>query len=332
MGRVVRAYIISIVAITLTVRALPQVDIDPVKIYFPKDIDELKEAIKNHCQNNGCPDNNNNRPSNCQVVPGADTVLRDIVDVRTRSRRCNSLAGQVWWEDIKDCIQLLSQGPCAQGYWVVLDKSNLAVKCDRVPCGEEQVTTRSGQCISTRAQRLCPSTQEMINNEFGEGECECGPGMVYYNLTGTCYPPYSQGPCLAGQIIKVIDEGNSGHAECVPNQCSSPDMAMVDKQCHLQNRASSDTSCYTIDTQGPCSPGNLFSMDVIFSEPMCVTPHAILNLPNVSRCSRGSIKDFRGRCRRDLSQVNMRPGANRRQCPPGESFFGGFCIKQSQGR
>lgn len=77
--------------------------------------------------------------------------------------------------------------------------------CASKPCGPNSVLLE-GKCRTPVMS--CPPSQRLIVNEYGEGECDCAPGLVYFEATRMCYAPYSQGPCLPGHVIKVSASGN----------------------------------------------------------------------------------------------------------------------------
>ncbi|XP_053633869.1 uncharacterized protein [Cherax quadricarinatus] len=337
MGKVVMESVLSIMFTVLTVvMATPQ-GIDPHRIYTPDDLEELNAAIayEKCLETPGC---NPNRPQErgtrrCQLGSGVNTILKDVMNMQ-----CNPFAGEVLWPPTGSCVRLLTQGPCPRGQWVKLTNPGLEPVCERVPCDAGLADVGRGQCVSPRrAVTMCPPTQQLVINEFGVGECDCAPGLVYYTATKTCYTPYTQGPCPPRHIIKVVDEGMRGLVKCMANPCPQAQMAMVNSQCEVQTRAGADTTCHPLDTPGPCTSGT-FTVDNILSEAVCVETHSIFNLPNLKACARGSIRDSRGRCRRNFSLLLQgsqsfvtsaplnRPDG--RICPPGYTFLGGTCLRR----
>lgn len=336
----VTCVVLVVFLVLTTVIAAPQ-SLDPDKIYTPDDIEELNRAIAHEkcLRTPGCKPNILQQDDNarCKLGAGVDTMLKDMrVTVH-----CNPLASEVVWPSTGQCVRLLTQGPCPRGQWVKLTTSEFKPVCEPVPCGVGQAATKNGACLSTRTAQVCPPTQQLITNEFGQGECDCAPGLVYYAPTKACYAPYTKGPCPNGQVLKVMDEGVSGRVQCVANPCPKSSMAMVDSKCNLRSQTGPDTTCHMLNTPGPCTSG-LFAVDNIISEPICVETHSIFNLPNLVGCPRGSIRDMRGRCRRNLavpfrgtpafvtSNPVSRPGGS--VCPPGQAFLGGICFMRASSR
>lgn len=332
----------SLACLLVCVLAAPQeFTIDTDRIYTPDDLRELQIAIAyEKCVNTpGCDTSIYSyvhEQAQCQEGAGVDSLMTDVIGVRSGvGGGCNPLVGDVLWPSTGQCVTLLSQGPCPQGQWVKLDSQTLEPKCAYRPCGQNSVVWH-GQCrtLPTLPRTSCPPSQKMIVNEFGDAECDCIPGLVYYEGTRKCYTPYTQGPCLPGHVIQVVDVGISGRTECIPNPCPEPNMVRLDQKCRVRN-SGAETSCHVLDTAGPCSSSTRLRIDEAFSEPLCITTHSIFSTIG-PRCSRGSIRDNRGRCRTNFAKLirngpplvtsRPRPQGNR-ICPIGQVFMAGICLR-----
>lgn len=328
------------------VSAAPTFKVDPTRIYTPDQIDELREAIAyQNCERDpGCNPNLffGNSDAKCSIGAGVDGMLIDMADVRSSGRKCNPFTGEVIWPDTGECVTLLTQGPCPIGSWIKLTLPELKPVCEPRPCEEGQALMGDDDlCHMLEAESMCPPGQSLLNNEFGMAECDCISGTVYHSLSQACHKPYTQGPCTHGQIIKVLDSEDRGKVECVPNPCQEENMVMLDAQCKVHDTFTTPNgTCYRIGAQGPCI-SSILSIDEVMMEPDCfleTEPHTIFNLPNIRGCQRGSIRDIRGRCRRDFSKqfgklpsvVTSSPGSyNGRLCPKGQILLGGTCLRLS---
>ncbi|KAK4300975.1 hypothetical protein Pmani_026847 [Petrolisthes manimaculis] len=323
--------------LSCVVAAPQEIRLDPTRIYTPGDLKELQIAIAyEKCLNTpGCDTSVRSGNAMCQEGGGVDVLMRDKVGVRTGGAQpdCNSLVGEVLWPETGQCVTLLTQGPCQPGQWVKLRHTDLQPTCASKPCGPNSVIWE-GDCRPPGSIPVtsCPPSQRLILNEFGEGECDCDLGLVYYEGTKMCYTPYTQGPCLPGHIIKVVDAGVRGLAQCFRNPCPRPNMVRLDNNC----RVVQDTgTCHTLDTPGPCEDQTTLRIDNTISEPLCITTHSIFSSIG-PRCSRGSLRDNRGRCRTNFARilrelppiVTSKPNTNGDQtCPKGQMFMAGICIR-----
>lgn len=335
-----RLVFLILATVVTTARPYPQAILDTDRIYTLDDLNELRRAIAHEecLRTPGC-DPYPQPHAQCQLGSGAVTMLRDLVSTRNNIRGCNSMAGRVLWPATNECVELLTQGPCPPGHWVQLSNPGSVPVCARQPCRPGEALLDGRVCHTTADSTVCPPTQQLLTNEFGEAECDCGPGLVYHLPTDTCYTPYTQGPCPPGEVIKVMDAEGSGQAACVVNPCPSPSMVPLEENCSVSTRMGPNTNCHVLDTQGPCVSGFL-TIDESLSEPICLETHSIFNLPNTKLCPRGSKRDSIGRCRRNLGLTHgdlppivtsrPRPQKDGRLCPTGQVLVSGTCLQLAQ--
>lgn len=114
---------ILLVATTTVVSAAPQ-GLDPNMIIFPDEINKLRDRLAleqcrqdPNCDASHTPDFNLGCNSGSS---GAETILKNVVNLRTGVGSCNSMTGEVRWPATGECVKLLTQGPCPPGQWVKL--------------------------------------------------------------------------------------------------------------------------------------------------------------------------------------------------------------------
>ncbi|XP_063613761.1 uncharacterized protein LOC134786993 [Penaeus indicus] len=336
-----RLTVTSWILLAATASAAPQ-GLDPNTIIFPDEINNIRNrlALEQCRQDPNCATPHHPDPNlGCSSGSGgAETMLRNVINLRRGVGTCNSMTREVRWPATGECVKLLTQGPCPPGQWVKLTLSTFEPVCEPQPCSDREALVE-GSCHSLADVSKCPPRQQMFINEAGEGECDCQPGMVFFEQTNSCYTPYTQGPCQPGYIIRVMDAGVGGRARCERNACPSANMVPMDSRCHIHTTRSAGISCFDINTPGPCADGEL-AIDNVINEPVCLQTetHSIFNLPNTKSCPRGSIRDTLGRCRRDVSLTfrplppvrTSRPGPqpdNDGLCPTGYELLGGTCIR-----
>jgi len=213
----------------------------------------------------------------------------------------------------------LSQGPCKDGEWLVLDKTvhlDLSLegsvgKCVPMPCEDMQnlIPDASGECQSVNDGSNCNGdNMEMLINPYGIGECNCKEGFLPWN-NGTadevkkCYNQYSQGPCKPD--CKFTWDYDTDCPKCLKTEvaklkdlrgtCKDPEVLYPDRN--------GENHCYKLDTQGPCPEGELFIMEFNSRDtvkPICVTNGFGLRSPLISgflTCPEGKVLDTRGVCK-----------------------------------
>ncbi|TRY67278.1 hypothetical protein TCAL_14662 [Tigriopus californicus] len=120
------------------------------------------------------------------------------------------------------CTRLTDQGECMSGEWFVLDQNSksdiLQGVCQKRPCLEGFAFIRDNQtCEPIGSTAFCPPGQELLNNPYGEGECDCYNHLLsYYNKdtqSFECYPEFSPLPCHPGEqlISGPVDDGMGGN-------------------------------------------------------------------------------------------------------------------------
>lgn len=133
---------------------------------------------------------------------------------------------------------------------------------------------------------------------------------------------------------QVVDNGVRGTAQCVHNPCPNPNMVRLNN-CRVVQNTASDGTCYSLNSTGPCGDQTTLRIDNTISEPLCITTHSIFSTIG-PRCSRGSIRDDRGRCRTNFARllrelppiVTSKPNTHGNGvCPTGQVFMAGICIR-----
>ncbi|KAK7079713.1 hypothetical protein SK128_026933 [Halocaridina rubra] len=216
------------------------------------------------------------------------------------------------------------------------------------PCETGQAFLSGRGCVSLKTTNACPSGQFLINNEHGNGYCDCQPGKAYHSPSKACYRVYSQGPCLPGEIYKVLDDYRSSRAQCIPNPCPRENMVKLDSKCHVNSRG----TCYPLGEKGPCVTGVL-AIDQVLLEPACFlesdshtlfsrlhnqcpigesidesgTCRVPFRISDTRKCHRGSLRDQEGRCRGHFSPSSLEEGTS--LCPNNMIMIGGACYRVS---
>jgi len=246
---------------------------------------------------------------------------------------------KVWWPEDRSCHALLSQGPCGEGEWLVLNEDGSRVLCaERLcPCDpaapelcEVEVEgsmsdPRWGRCrvaVAAAQEGLCQPGEQLLINPYGKGTCDCitSPPHVRWSEDGHCYPIHSQGPCAQGLVIDISK--SSMEPECLPNVCtagtfydsaSCSEIALRNGQqpeniagaCH--DLSNIQGSCHKLGTRGPCGEHEVLGLQQDTLEPECVA--------NSSKIKRvydiiPSNSGVRGRVPRVLKMGNCRLDSN----------------------
>merc|ERR1712038_358245 len=137
------------------------------------------------------------------------------------------------------CYQLLTQGPCDEGEWFVLDEEVRFPKkdgkaealptaiCKLKECDSVEIeringtiwnitqVMFNGKCTPVTSSEECDGDHKVVLvNPFGEGECGCKDSFTEWNSEGEvefsneakCHQEYLQGPCDSGhQLIPKED-------------------------------------------------------------------------------------------------------------------------------
>lgn len=206
---------------------------------------------------------------------------------------------QVWWPGTGSCHSLLTQGPCGEEEWLVVEQGGARVVCSPRPCpcspgapelceveveGPPDPRGRWGRCrvASAAAQEgLCQAGEQLLVNPYGLGECGCitSPPHAVYPEDGRCYPVYSQGPCQPNFIFKI----SKSHMEptCTPGHL--PDTC---PQGHIHDSAPcaaipgsgpasctdmpAGGSCNMLGSRGPCGEQEVLGLDPDTLDGTCV--------------------------------------------------------------
>jgi hypothetical protein len=144
-------------------------------------------------------------------------------------------ARKVYWPGDMACHDLLSQGPCQRGQWLVLETTRPGGE-DRVVCRhrlcpcdparpelcevemavsdhddeEENNDDNNHGCRCRVAQAaaqdgLCQPGEQLFVSPYGVGVCGCivSPPHVIWPGDGRCYPLHARGPCQPGYQLNV---------------------------------------------------------------------------------------------------------------------------------
>ncbi|KAF2357685.1 protein of unknown function DUF4789 [Trinorchestia longiramus] len=151
------------------------------------------------------------------------------------------------------CEQLLKQGPCQDGFWMVLHRQTNRAHCAVQECPEGSVFIQ-GSCeeLGLRMNELhCNKTQQLIINEYGDPECECPMGRIWHAPTAACYTPHLRPPCDKGFTLQVLDDGRRASGVCMENLCANPGEVPMTPQCEVVVPTyvpRPDFRCYTTST------------------------------------------------------------------------------------
>jgi len=248
---------------------------------------------------------------------------------------------KVWWPEDRSCHALLSQGPCGEGEWLVLNEDGSRVICaERLcPCDpadpdlcEVEVEgslsdPRWGRCrVATAAAQegICQPGEQLLINPYGKGVCGCvtSPPHVTWADDGRCYPIHSQGPCLQGFVLSISN--SRMEPECTPGICpagsihdsgSCLEIAERNGQpggvesgssaCH--DLSNSRGSCHKLGTRGPCGEHEVLGLEPDTLEPDCIfSSSKIKRVYDIIPSNSG----VRGRVPRVLKMGNCRLDSN----------------------
>lgn len=247
---------------------------------------------------------------------------------------------KVWWPEDRSCHALLSQGPCGEGEWLVLNEDGSRVICaERLcPCDpaapdlcEVEVEgslsdPRWGRCrvASAAAQEgICQPGEQLLINPYGKGVCGCitSPPHVTWSDDGQCYPIQSQGPCLEGFVLSISK--SSMEPVCIPaipcpagskhdpGSCSEiaerNGQPMVEGSSGCHDLSNNRGSCHKLGTRGPCGEHEVLGLEPDNLEFMCVfSASKIKRVYDIIPSNSG----VRGRVPRVLKMGNCRLDSN----------------------
>jgi len=109
---------------------------------------------------------------------------------------------------------LFQQGPCAEGYWLVLSAISRKPICRRNPCIEKELEDPSdhmrrqfwtyvdGKCVKTLAPGFCTSSFEVYHYREGAGVASC----VLFSEVDKCkFDKFISRPCWVGQKFFTME-------------------------------------------------------------------------------------------------------------------------------
>jgi len=199
-------------------------------------------------------------------LPGPD-------DLTPQQEACLAI-GQVYWPASRSCHHLLTQGPCGEDEWLVLDSDLDQVICrprlcpcdPAMPdlCEVEMEDVEEGGCrcrvaLAAAQDGICETGEQLLVSPSGYGVCGCIQNPVHVTMSGSednaCYPLYHQGPCQPGFMVQL--SRTRGEAVCGPALCGEGRVKWE------------DGDCYTLGDQGPCEDGDYLSVSSSSLEPQC---------------------------------------------------------------
>ena len=183
-----------------------------------------------------------------------------------REETCFS-SNKIHWPFDDQCYELLEQGPCSNGEWLVATKFlsqidfklHIKVSCKpRIcPCldtepylcevqleNTSQTPNNCRNCIVALAAEqngICRKGEQLLVSPFGYGICGCRvePILhVVWPLDGNCYPLHQRGqPCQKNETLHW--DPKSKEPICVPALCPLGFVLSIE-----------DGGCHVLDTQG----------------------------------------------------------------------------------
>lgn len=250
------------------------------------------------------------------------------------------LEGKVLFNNF--CYQLNTQGPCGEQEKLVLD-SEAASRLNPIfqPICLEQACQsndiywpQDNYCYTPEsAQHLCQTKGTSPQTDmFGEGYCDCTKSppharMPNAKVNAPCYQLYTRAQCKQNQML--VDNGRK--TVCIFNRCSfrGPNYIPWD-----------DDGCYKLQTRGPCSDNEEFTILDQTRQPGCKeagvsNPLFVVNIPLNCKPDHGggcaeefSVEkgeEFRFQLLRSAERARKRKRKN-----SWTSCFFFFCFKQSQ--
>jgi hypothetical protein len=206
-------------------------------------------------------------------------------------------AKKMYWPADQACHDLLGQGPCARGEWLVLEaalggEDRVVCRPRLCPCDparpdlcevevarEEKEEERPGcRCRVAQAAAqdgLCEVGEQLYVSPYGVGVCGCitAPPHVIWSGDGHCYPLHARGPCQPGyqlsvpppgSLSKLLSDNNTPApateaASCQPALCSDGSVLWPE-----------DGACYPLgEPGGPCPDLHILTVDSTSLRPVC---------------------------------------------------------------
>jgi len=145
------------------------------------------------CKERECPHPNSvyvSQDEGCMAIGDRSTCLpnMELLPNLMGEGQCECIEGYGRLEGASDCHELLKQGPCADGQWLVLDQEGQVV-CQDTTCLEDEYYF-NGECVQmARTFDICKNGTQMAENFEGKGECEecseeCEGPLVLQDVRG----------------------------------------------------------------------------------------------------------------------------------------------------
>ncbi|XP_076033051.1 uncharacterized protein LOC143020507 [Oratosquilla oratoria] len=173
-----------------------------------------------------------------------------------------------------DCHELLTQGPCDETEYVLMDPHTKKGYCAPRLCGPDRVFVFGDQkCHDPNEPGICPPGRRLFSTSFGTPVCGCPDGTYEADDDlddDVCENVLATGStCNKGQVLWFKDF--SLPPECVPDPCGGQNLRRGPKDLPYVP-ALKDGRCYQIGQQaGVCSPDSWYSMDMTKLRGVCVS-------------------------------------------------------------
>ncbi|XP_054265467.1 multiple epidermal growth factor-like domains protein 6 [Macrosteles quadrilineatus] len=161
--------------------------------------------------------------------------------------------GELFYPRDTRCYQSYTQGPCPRGQLLAPGSPNSTLgqcRCDQDGRLGRYYWPATGTCHQHWTPGPC---QEKGTLFLPEGKCGCHAGLPHYHsATRQCYQIGTVGPCPPGHHFVMSEDESDVFTDFVHAKCQC-------KRGHV--RWDKDGVCYRPYTRGPCSQGNMFSVE-----------------------------------------------------------------------
>jgi len=219
------------------------------------------------------------------------------------------------------CQSLMVRGNCSEGFWFILERGSEEAGCRRQPCPTGEAV-HDGGCRRLNDTSVCAQDMSLLMAEYGDAECDCDAGAVWWEPERRCYPALMRGPCGPGQLLNVSE---AGLVVCQTNPCRDGSVVWP-----------ATGTCFRLwdDNNSPCAAGRM-EVDPGTLQVQCATlaPNFVFMTQRLN-CAPGSMRAAGNRCRRSLSQDSSGGAATRstQKCPSGfTEDRSGNCRRSSGG-
>ncbi|XP_063848787.1 uncharacterized protein LOC135093437 isoform X2 [Scylla paramamosain] len=155
------------------------------------------------------------------------------------------------------CHRLLTQGPCQDSDFVLLDPSTYEGYCAARLCAPDRIFVFSDQlCHDPFSSSHCPGSQELFQTAFGTPICQCPDGFLE-GTGGNCVPPLTPThTCPPAQVCGPDPCGRLNLDRPLPSPPFVPSLA--------------DGTCYQLgQVSGVCPHGSFYALDLEVRRGVC---------------------------------------------------------------